>query len=134
MSNDIQEQVKGIVNTLENPPQACPCCECEAESHWEPVDDYDPESPQWICPDCDSETEEMSAFNYLQDALAIEYTISSDRQYLGARVLVCFGGPNVWIDTRHNRVDGHWWQDSCNMAYRDVMGLDDCLQELFECQ
>jgi len=122
---DIREQVKGIVDTLENPPIWCEECECEIE---------DDESSDFCCPHCEGETGSMSAYAYLNDALDIEYVIGSDRQFLGARVLVCFGGPNVWVDTRHNRVDGHWWADSYNEAFVDNIGLNDAIQELWECQ
>jgi hypothetical protein len=37
--------------------------------------------------------EDSSAFDYLTDALDIEYIVSSKGEYLGARVLVAFGGP-----------------------------------------
>ena len=43
--------------------------------------------------------EQMSAFDYLQDVLEIEYIVNSKKEYLGARLLVAFGGPNIWVDT-----------------------------------
>ena len=123
--SDIKDQVQHIVNTIENPPMLCQDCGNQ-------FDDGDLIS----CPDCDSsEINMMSGFDYLNDVLDIEWTLGSDKKtLLGARVLVCFGGPNVWIDTRHNRVEGHWWQDSYNEAFVDNTGLDDALQELWECQ
>jgi hypothetical protein len=81
---------------------------------------------------CDGEP--MNAFDYLQDALDIEYIVASDRKtYLGARVLVAFGGPNIWINTRTKTVEGHWWGDSYTEAYTDRIGLDEALEELFNC-
>ena len=78
--------------------------------------------------------ESISAWDYLEDALDIEYIVNSKGEYLGARVLVCFGGPNVWINTRTNQVEGHWWSDSCTMSYRDAIGLDEVLSELWACR
>jgi hypothetical protein len=76
----------------------------------------------------------FSAFDYLQDVLDIEYVVSSKKEYLGARVLVAFGGPNIWINTRTKQVEGYWWGDKCIMSYDDdAMGLDDALSELFNC-
>jgi hypothetical protein len=75
-----------------------------------------------------------SAFDYLQDALDIEYIVNSKREYLGARVLVAFGGPNIWINTRTKQVEGYWWGDSCVMSYNtDAMDLDSALSELYNC-
>jgi hypothetical protein len=76
----------------------------------------------------------FSAFDYLQDALDIEYIVNSKKEYLGARVLVAFGGPNIWINTRTQKVEGYWWGDSCIMSYdKDAMDLDFALSELYNC-
>jgi hypothetical protein len=77
----------------------------------------------------------LSGYDYLTDALDIEYITTSDKQYKGARVLVCFGGPNVWINTRTQQVEGYWWGEQCIMSYsKDLLDLDACLHDLFECQ
>ena len=76
----------------------------------------------------------FSAFDYLQDVLDIEYIVNSKKEYLGARVLVAFGGPNIWINTRTKQVEGYWWGDSCIMSYdSDAMDLDSALSELYNC-
>ena len=82
----------------------------------------------------DDDEDEPSAFDYLKDALDIEYIVNGSREYLGARVLVAFGGPNIWINTRTKTVDGYWWQDSARASFNDTLGLDDCLEELWNCQ
>lgn len=76
--------------------------------------------------------EAMGAFDVLTDALDIEYTVNGKGEYLGARVLVAFGGPNIWIDTRHNIVDGHWWGAHATASYTDTLGIDDACRELWE--
>ena len=80
---------------------------------------------------CDDQ--EMSAFDYLQDALDIEYIVNSKREYLGARVLVAFGGPNIWVNTRTKKVEGYWWNESASASFDDGIGLDDALEELWSC-
>ena len=83
--------------------------------------------------DLNDDGEELSAFDYLQSALDIEYIVNSKREYLGARVLVAFGGPNIWVNTRTGTVEGHWWGDSATASFTDAIGLDDALSELFNC-
>lgn len=73
-----------------------------------------------------------SAYDWLEGALDIEYIVGSDREYRGARVLVAFGGPNIWVDTRRGVVEGHWWLDDATAAYNDALGLDDALAEYWE--
>ena len=83
--------------------------------------------------DLNDDGEELSAFDYLQSALDIEYIVNSKREYLGARVLVAFGGPNIWVNTRTGTVEGHWWGDSATASFTDAIGLDDALSELYNC-
>ena len=76
----------------------------------------------------------MDGFEYLQDVLDIEWVLNSDKTYKGARVLVAFGGPNIWIDTIKKEVQGYWWGDSFISNYdHDEMGIDDALNELYNC-
>jgi hypothetical protein len=84
--------------------------------------------------DRNDDGDECSAFDYLQDALDIESIVASDRTtLLGARVLVAFGGPNIWVNTRTNTVEGHWWGESASATFDDSIGLQDALEELFQC-
>jgi hypothetical protein len=107
MSKDIIDQVKSIANKLSEG-----FTEDEVNSGGEP----------------------MSAYDYLSDALDIEYIVSRDGSYLGARVLVAFGGPNIWINTRTKTVEGYWWSDSHFEGFTDSMDLDAALEELWECR
>lgn len=50
-------------------------------------------------------------YSYFSDVLDIEYTISSRGDYLGARIAVALGGPNIYIDTREGYVKGYWGTD-----------------------
>ena len=78
--------------------------------------------------------EPMSAFDYLQDALDIEYIVNNKSEYLGARVLVAFGGPNIWVNTRTSTVEGAWWRARAEASFADNIGLDDALSELWACR
>ena len=85
--------------------------------------------------DCEPvEGEEPTAFDYLQNALAVEYIVSSRKEYRGARIMVTCGGPNIWINTRTHTVEGYWGSDAAFAAYgRDRIGLDEALEELYMC-
>jgi hypothetical protein len=109
-NNDLQNYVNSIAASLSNPPM----------DEWNEGRDIDSEG-------------EFSAFDYLQDALDIEYIVSSKREFLGARVLVAFGGPNIWINTRTNTVEGAWWSDRATTTFDDNLGLNDALEELYSC-
>jgi hypothetical protein len=84
--------------------------------------------------DLNYDGEAMSAFDYLQDALDIEYIVNGKGEYLGARVLVAFGGPNIWVNTRTGVVEGAWWAERADASFTDNIGLDDALSELWACR
>lgn len=81
----------------------------------------------------ETESEEgCTAFDYLQDALDFQWITSNELEFLGARVLVAFGGPNIWIDTRRGEVEGYWWGSYAKAEiHSDPMGLNDALEDLY---
>lgn len=111
MSKDLLNHVQSIADNLTNPPW----------DEWNEGRDIDNEG-------------EFSAFDYLQDALDIEYIVNSKGEYLGARVLVAFGGPNIWINTRTKTIEGYWWNDKAFASFDDNLGLDEALEELWNCR
>ena len=77
----------------------------------------------------------LGAWDYIKDALDVEYTVSGKKDYLGASILVAFGGPNITINTRKQQVEAHWWGESCVMSYfTDAMDISGTCEELFDCQ
>ena len=78
------------------------------------------------------ETTPMSAYDYLNDVLNIEYRVNGKAEYLSGEVLVAFGGPNIWIDTKTNTVNGAWWGDKASSPFEDTMDIDGALSELWE--
>jgi hypothetical protein len=81
--------------------------------------------------------EMQTAFDYLQDVLEFNWILNSDRTLKGARMLVAFGGPNIWIDTTKGIVEGYWWQDKFVAEYDTqsefARDLDEALETLFNC-
>lgn len=61
--------------------------------------------------DTNDDGEQMTLWDYFADPLDWEYTISSNGEFLGVRVYVTLGGPNVWIDTRRGEIAGAWGTD-----------------------
>jgi len=46
---------------------------------------------------------------------------------------VAFGGPNIWVNTEKSEVEGYWWLDKANALFTDNMGLNDYLEEIYNC-
>ena len=85
----------------------------------------------------DEDGEIQTAFNYLQDVLDFNWVLNNDRTLKGARLLVAFGGPNIWIDTTKGIVEGFWWGDSFKAEYDTnsefARDLDEALETVFNC-
>ena len=77
------------------------------------------------------DNEEPTAYDYLDGALDINYLIDSSGNYLGAKILVAFGGPNIWVHTREGVGKGYWWADRYEKEYIDNIGLDSACEEYF---
>lgn len=90
-ANDLQKYVDGIAADLRKLYEADPTDE-EREAAEENGDACD-------------------LYSYFDDVLDIEYTISSRGDYIGARIAVALGGPNIYIDTREGYVKGYWGTD-----------------------
>lgn len=82
--------------------------------------------------------EDIDAWEYLDGVLDIEYRVRArlggGLDYVGARILIGFGGPNVWIDTKDRELIVTWYSapevrelpvDFCDY-------LDSALSELFD--
>jgi hypothetical protein len=83
----------------------------------------------------DSDYIDLDAFDWLEGALDIRYKIDSNGDCIGGEVLVCFGGPTVWVDTEAMLIRGYWWSNTCLMHYHeDPMGLNDAVIELGGCR
>lgn len=95
--------------------------------------DVEAGTPFGIDPDlCDGQ--ELNAFDYLEDVLDIEYRIGSDRKYRSSRLLIGWGGPNVWIDTQTETLSVYWGSDSATVDLPEefINALDEALEELWE--
>lgn len=84
--------------------------------------------------ECDTaDMSAASAIDFLSDVLNIKYVINSDRSYNSGRVMLSYGGPNVWVDTRSRQLEVYWDTSETRTLPREfVSQLDDALAELWE--
>ena len=78
--------------------------------------------------------DEVSMHDYFEDHIYdIEYTISGDFDYRGARVMIAYGGPNIYINTNNKRVELYWWGDTAYIALSDraVEAIDAYFEDLY---
>jgi hypothetical protein len=124
MNHDLKQHVLSIVSDIENGRPCESCTDCGATL-----------GKSSFCPECETRNPDtLSGFDYIQDVLDINWVLDNHRKYKGARLLVAFGGPNIWINTDTQTVEGHWWGDSFTVSYsRDEMDINGACSELFNC-
>lgn len=82
----------------------------------------------------DYEPDQMSAYDFIADALDIEVSCSLDREYRSARIMVACGGPNIYIDTARKAVELYWWTDRAEypISSSAADALDEAIAEYWE--
>lgn len=93
------------------------------------------ESQKQLISNVDSIIKEIESgkYDYLENVLDINYLIDREKNYKGARLLVSWGGPNIWIDTFTKEVQGYWGGDQYIKGYfGDELGLDDYCEEIYK--
>ena len=61
------------------------------------------------------------------------YDPDGDGTYLGVRIMLAGGGPNVYLDTYHEMIQGLWGGDSCKLVISDFEYIDDYWEEMYGC-
>ena len=93
----------------------------------------------YIMPDgkeiADSDLEIATIGDYFSDFYDIDYVVDSNKKYKACRVLVAFGGPNIYIDTWEKEVQLFWWSDT---AIADIpedlcMAIDEFFETIYNC-
>ena len=101
---------------------------------------YDEESELYIMPDgeelCEGDVYPVDIVEYLGDNIYdVEYTIGSNKEYRGVRIMVACGGPNIYINTNTKDVELYWWSESARypMSSDVVNMIDSIYEEMFAC-
>tara|TARA_R110000823_G_C15600989_1_gene465345 strand:- start:70 stop:450 length:381 start_codon:yes stop_codon:yes gene_type:complete len=124
--SDLSKHVEAIVYALENGKALTSCRECGADN---------PKELTEPCAECGADMY-VDGFEYVNDAMEVDYLITEKKDFKGASLLVAFGGPNIWVKVGYNSgtVEGHWWGESYTATYRiDFMNVYDAASERYDC-
>lgn len=123
-SSSVKSHVLSIIADIEQGKELANCTDCGAVL-----------GKSSFCPECEMHSpSHYSGLDYISDVLDVNWILDSNREFKGARLLVAFGGPNIWIDTSKQTVEGHWWGESYTSSYNhDEIGIEGACSELFNC-
>ena len=92
------------------------------------------------CPNCGSvcdvdDYEQQSLYDYFSDMLDIDYVVNYRKEYKACRILVAFGGPNIYIDTFTGYVELYWWTNRAKyqLLSDTVNAIDEWAEEYYNC-
>ena len=71
---------------------------------------------------------------WMYDVYDVEWITHNDHSYKAARLMVAGGGPNIWVNTQTEMVEGYWGADEISWHFQDNIGLDDYLEEMHGCK
>ena len=63
---------------------------------------------------------------------SIEWITTQDHNYKACRLMVAGGGPNIYVNTQTEQVEGYWGSDKFAWGFCDSINLDDYFSEEFE--
>ena len=73
--------------------------------------------------------------DYFSDFYDIDYIVDSNKKYKACRVLVAFGGPNIYIDTWDGQVQLEWWGEHAEAHIPNDLceQIDEFFEMLYNC-
>ena len=88
------------------------------------------------CPHCDEvndvdDFEQLSVWDFMTNILDIDFVVSRDREYRSCKILVAWGGPNIYIDTAAAMVKLYWWTEYAEypLSYSARDAIDEWAEE-----
>ena len=81
------------------------------------------------------ELEVATIGDYFDDFYDVDYVVDSDKKYKACRVLVAFGGPNIYIDTWDGQVQLEWWGEHAEAHIPNDLceQIDEFFEMLYNC-
>ncbi len=132
---DCENRVKYIAEQLDDIfagiAYYCPAC---GETHTLQPNEYDEDSH--ACPACGEVMEPMTFYDYFEDNLGMEVTadVYDPTQVKYGRILVAFGGPNIYVDTGDEEVQLYWCPTvaKADIRHEVAQAIDEYIQEVWE--
>ncbi len=79
--------------------------------------------------------EQVSFYDYFENALDIDYIVNSSKEYKACRIMIAFGGPNIYVNTWDRQVELHWWTEHASFYLSNdaCTAIDEYAEDYFNC-
>lgn len=81
--------------------------------------------------------DEVTMCDYFDNrSLDVKFTIDSDFDYVSARIMIAFGGPNIYIDTNNSKVELYWGRSETHayLSNNAIDAIDVCFNTKYNCR
>lgn len=81
--------------------------------------------------------DEVAMCDYFDNcSLDVKFTIDSDFDYVSARIMIAFGGPNIYVDTNTSRVELFWGGSKAHayIDYKTRDAIDAYFEDEYKCR
>ena len=72
----------------------------------------------------------LSVYSFFDDRFDTIYYFGEDGDMRGVRILIAFGGPNIYVDTYRKTVELFWWTETATVDLEQELCED--ITEIFE--
>lgn len=84
------------------------------------------------------EEDSYTALDYVDEALDIVYHVRGRHDVIGAELLLTYGGPNIFLDTRDRVIKGYWAGDYAEVRLgiaheSNIEAINEVLTDVFNC-
>lgn len=84
------------------------------------------------------EEDSYTALDYVDGALDIVYHVRGRYDVIGAELLLAYGGPNIFLDTRDKVIKGYWAGDYAEVRLgiaheSNIEAINEVLADVFSC-
>ena len=79
--------------------------------------------------------EQVSFYDYFENALDIDYITNSQKEYKACRIMIAWGGPNIYVNTWERKVELYWWTEHASfyLSAEACDAIDEYAEEYFNC-
>ena len=79
--------------------------------------------------------EQVSFYDYFENALDIDSIVNSRKEYKACRIMVAFGGPNIYVNTWEKKVELYWWTEEAHfyLSGSTCDAIDEWAEEYWNC-
>lgn len=82
-----------------------------------------------------SDMDTASMWDYFNDFLDVDWIVNSNKEYKACRIMIAWGGPNIYVNTWDGCIELYWWTESGKawLSKEVCETIDEAMEEIYYC-